>query len=218
MTQHGSLRVSKISIRVCKTTTKLSIITATTAPNSKMKMMSRKTESTSSQLMLPVLIDLRSILRVSFCPRSELFERKSFGLSTRTIPSWSTLSTSPIRTSQRRISNSSKSSSHGSATTFITYTIACVGHTLWPPVILDQSCISTDSRISRLPSSSSHKPMKCHYSQEASTRIYPIQRITENTRDRSAVQRTHHRQPMTRSSSSSRLMPTARCLHLESPQ
>ena len=218
MTQHGSLRVSKISIRVCKMTAKLSIITATTAPNSKMKMMSRKTESISSQLMPPVLIDLRSILRVSFCPRSVLFARKSFGLSTRTTPSWSTLSTSPIRTNQRRISNSSKSSSHGSATTFTTYTIACVGHTQWPLAILDQSCISTDSHISRRRSSSNHKPMKYHYSQEASTRIYLIQRIIENTLARSAVQRTHHRQPMTRSSSSSRLMPTVRCLHLESPQ
>ena len=216
MTQHGSLRVSKILIRVCKTTTKLSIITATTAPNSKMKMMSRKTGSNSSQLMLPVLIDPRSILQASFCPRSVLFERKSFGQSTRTTPSWSTLSTSPIRTNQRRISNSSKSSSHGSATTFTTYTIACVGLTLLPPAIPDQSCISTDSRISRQRSSSSHKPMKCR--QEASTRIYLIQRITENTLARSAVQRTRPRQLMTRSSSSSRLMPIGRCLHLESPQ
>ena len=183
-----------------------------------MKMRSRKTGSNSSQLMLLVLIDLKPIFRVSFCPRNVLFARKSFGLSTRTTLSWSTLSTSKIRTSQRRISNSSKSSSHGSATTFTTYTIACVGHTLWLPAILDQSCISTDSNISRQRSNNSHKTMKCHCSQEASTRINLIQRIIENILARSAVQRTHLRLPMTRSSCNSRLMPTGRFLHLESLQ
>ena len=217
MTQHGSLWVSKISIGVCKTMTKLSKITTFTVLNSKMRVKSRKTERIYSQLMLPVSTDLRSILRASFCPRSALFERKSFGLSTRTTPSWSTLSTSLTRTSQRRISNSSKSSSHGSATTFTTYTIVCVGLTLWPLVILDQSCISTDSRSSRR-RSSSHKTKKYHRSQEASTRICLIQRITENTLAHFVDQRTHHRQQTILSSSNNRLMPIDRCHHLESPQ
>ena len=216
MTQLGSLRVIKIS--VCKTMTKLSIITVTTASNTRMMMKSRMMRSKCSQLITLVLIDPRSILQASFCPRSVPSERKSFGPSMQTTPSWSTPSTSPIRTNQLQISNSSKSSSHGSATTFTTYTTVCVEHTLWLPAILVQSCISTDNLSNRLLSSSSHKMMKSHRSQVASTRVIPIQRITESTLGRSADQRIHPRQPMTPSSSNNRLMPTGHCLHSESPQ